>query len=98
MKDNNATVGGSLQPKYYSAYALYFVKYIQQMKAQGITIDAITPQNEPLNPANNPSLYMTAADQATFIKASLGPAFQAAGLSGIYFETGSSSDSDKHIW
>ena len=32
MKDNNATVGGSLQPKYYSAYAQYFVKYIQQMR------------------------------------------------------------------
>jgi glucosylceramidase len=80
MKDNNATVGGSLLPKFYAAYALYFVKYIQQMKALGISIDAITPQNEPLNPGNNPSLYMTAADQAAFIKTSLGPAFQAAGL------------------
>ena len=36
MKDNNATVGGSLLPKYYAAYALYFVKYIQEMKAAGI--------------------------------------------------------------
>ncbi len=81
MKDNNATVGGSLLPKYYAAYALYFVKYIQEMKAAGIIIDAVTPQNEPLNPGNNPSLYMTAADQAVFIKTSLGPAFQAAGLS-----------------
>jgi glucosylceramidase len=80
MKDNNATVGGSLQPKYYTAYALYFVKYIQEMKAQGIPIDAITPQNEPLNPGNNPSLYMAATDQAVFIKTSLGPAFRAAGI------------------
>ncbi len=42
---------------------------------QGINIDAITPQNEPLNPDNNPSMYMTALDQADFIKNSLGPSF-----------------------
>ena len=81
MKDNGATVGGSLLPAYYNVYAKYFVKYIQQMKAEGITIDAVTPQNEPLNPANNPSLYMVAVDQATFIRNNLGPAFQNAGLS-----------------
>ena len=80
MKDNESTVGGSLLPAYYNAYAKYFVKYIQQMKAQGITINAITPQNEPLNPGNNPSLYMLATDQATFIKNNLGPAFQSAGI------------------
>jgi glucosylceramidase len=51
------------------------------MKAEGITIDAITPQNEPLNPGNNPSMVMQATEQADFIKNHLGPAFQAAGLS-----------------
>jgi glucosylceramidase len=80
MKDNGATKGGSLKPEYYPVYAAYFVKYIQAMKAEGITIDAITPQNEPLHPGNNPSLYMTAAQQADFIKNHLGPAFKAAGL------------------
>ncbi len=80
MKDNNSFVGGSLLPQYYSVYAQYFVKYIQQMKAQGITIDAITPQNEPLHPGNNPSLLMTATQQADFIKNHLGPAFQAANI------------------
>jgi len=43
MKDNNSFVGGSLRIQYYDVYAKYFVKYIQQMKAAGITIDAITP-------------------------------------------------------
>ena len=81
MKDNNSFVGGSLQPTYYAAYANYFVKYIQGMQAKGITVNAVTPQNEPLNPGNNPSLYMTSAQQATFIKNNLGPAFVAAGLS-----------------
>ncbi len=80
MKDNGSFTGGSLQTQYYNAYAQYFVKYIQQMQAEGITIDAITPQNEPLNPGNNPSLVMTAEQQRDFIKNSLGPAFQTAGI------------------
>ncbi|MDQ6904372.1 MAG: glucosylceramidase, partial [Bacteroidota bacterium] len=80
MKDNDNTSGGSLQTQYYNVYAQYFVKYIQQMKANGIIIDAVTPQNEPLNPNNNPSLVMTAPQQTDFIKNSLGPAFQAAGI------------------
>lgn len=80
MKDNKSTIGGSLKPEYYSVYAQYFVKYIQKMKAEGITIDAITPQNEPLHPGNNPSLLMLAAQQADFIKNHLGPAFLAANI------------------
>lgn len=80
MKSNNDLVGGSLKPEYYAAYAKYFVKYIQAMQKEGIKIDAITPQNEPENPNNNPSLVMTGAEQALFIKKHLGPAFKAAGL------------------
>jgi glucosylceramidase len=56
------------------------VKYIQAMKAEGIRIDAITIQNEPLHPRNNPSMFMSAQQQATFIKRNLGPAFAAARL------------------
>jgi len=81
MKDNNNFIGGSLLPQYYGVYAQYFVKYIQKMKAEGISINAITPQNEPLHPGNNPSMLMTALQQAVFIKDNLGPAFQAANIS-----------------
>jgi len=81
MKTNNSSIGGSLKPEFYDAYALYFVKYIQAMQNAGITIDAITVQNEPLHPGNNPSLLMLAAEQAAFIKQSLGPAFRENGIS-----------------
>jgi glucosylceramidase len=80
MKDNGNSMGGSLKPGYYSVYAKYFVKYIQEMQARGITIDAITPQNEPQHGGNNPSMVMSAEQQADFIKNHLGPAFQAGGL------------------
>ena len=78
MKSNNSSIGGKLKPEFYATYANYFVKYIQAMKSHGITIDAITPQNEPLHPGNNPSLDMTASEQKDFIKNHLGPAFAAA--------------------
>ena len=80
MKTNNSSKGGSLKPEYFDTYAKYFVKYIQGMKAEGITIDAITIQNEPLHPGNNPSMYMTAQDQSLFIKSNLGPTFAAANI------------------
>lgn len=80
MKDNGSSIGGSLQPQYYSVYAQYFVKFIQAMRAKGIPIDAITPQNEPQHGGNNPSMVMSAAQQADFIKNHLGPAFQSASL------------------
>lgn len=80
MKDNGSSIGGSLKPAYYDSYAQYFVRYILAMKAEGIAITAITPQNEPLHPGNNPSLLMTAEQQRDFIKNSLGPAFKTAQL------------------
>ena len=79
MKDTFSLIGGSLQPRYHAVYAQYFVKYIQQMQAEGIEIDAITPQNEPLHPGNEPSLLMLAEQQRDFIKY-LAPAFQNANI------------------
>ncbi len=80
MKTNNDTRGGSLNPAFYNAYAKYFVRYIQDMQKEGIRIDAVTVQNEPLHPGNNPSLLMLAPDQAIFVRDHLGPAFKAAGI------------------
>jgi glucosylceramidase len=80
MKDNNSPKGGNLKTEYYAAYADYFVKYITGMAAHGITLDAITIQNEPENPKNKPSMVMTAQEQASFVKLHLGPAFEKAGI------------------
>ena len=80
MKTNGESKGGSLRPEYYDAYARYFVKYLQSMAAQGIVVAAVTPQNEPLHPGNNPSLLLLAEQEAAFIGQHLGPALRAAGL------------------
>ena len=78
MKTTYDARSGMLKPEYYRAYAKYFVRYVQDMQKAGIPIDAITMQNEPLHPGNNPSLLMVAPDQAVFVKQFLGPAFAKA--------------------
>jgi glucosylceramidase len=80
MKTNNNIQRGKLKEEYYPVYAQYFVKYIQQMKRQGIVIDAITIQNEPFNDGNTPSMQMFAKEQARFIRNNLGPAFRSTGI------------------
>lgn len=80
MKTNDNLKGGHLKPEYYGAYARYFVRYIEGMKAAGIDISAVTVQNEPLNPKNTPSMAMFASEEDAFIANDLGPAFARAGI------------------
>jgi len=83
MKSNNSWIGGNLKTIYYEAYSNYFVKYLDAMKAHGIKIWAITPQNEPENPNNEPSMTMTSTEQKNFINNNLGPAMANAGYSTV---------------
>lgn len=81
MKTSGSMNGGSLKPEWYNTYGNYFVKYINAYAAHGITIHAVTPQNEPLHEINTyPTMKMTALEQVDFIKNSLGPKFQSAGI------------------
>jgi glucosylceramidase len=80
MKTNNNVRGGSLKKECYDVYARYFVKYIQAMKKEGIILDAITIQNEPLNSKNTPSMRWLVSEQASFIRDNIGPAFRKAGI------------------
>lgn len=80
MKTNNNVRGGQLKKDCYGTYALYFVRYIIAMKREGITIDAVTIQNEPLNSRNTPSMFWFENEQADFIKNHLGPAFEKEGI------------------
>lgn len=81
MKTNGSLKGGKLKPEAYDVYANYFVRYVQAYAAEGIDIDAVTPQNEPLHfTANYPCMEMQPDEQRVFIKDHLGPAFSDAGI------------------
>jgi len=64
-----------MEEKYLSAYALYFSKFIQGYKDEGIDIYAVHVQNEPNSCQNFPSCIWTPSALATLIGEYLGPQF-----------------------
>jgi glucosylceramidase len=83
MKTNRSFIGGRLRPECEGVYAAYLIRYLEAMRERGIVVHAITPQNEPLNEKNDPSMGMESAQQARFIGSHLGPALQRAGLADV---------------
>ena len=80
MKDNNAWVGGKLLPKYYDTWALFFSKYIDAYKEEGIDIWGFTVENEPLGNGNNWESMQYSPDEMTnFVQHHLGPKLEADG-------------------
>ena len=80
MKDNNAWVGGKLLPKYYDTWALFFSKYIDAYKAEGIDIWGFTVENEPLGNGNNwESMHYSPNEMTNFVQHHLGPKLEADG-------------------
>ena len=80
MKESSDVRGGRLRKDCYRVYAEYFAKYVKAMEAEGIHIDAVTIQNEPLNSRNTPSMPWDPVDQAEFVRDHLGPVFEAQGI------------------
>lgn len=65
-----------MEPRYLNAYALYFVKYIQAYRAEGINVTGVHVQNEMNSCQNFPSCIWTAKDLGSFIGSYLGPAMK----------------------
>jgi glucosylceramidase len=71
---------------YLKAYALYFSKFIEAYREEGIDIYAVMPQNEFNSAQTFPSCCWTAAGLAHFLGSYLGPAMTDLGVD-IYFGT-----------
>ncbi len=82
MKDNNDWRGGRLLPEYYDTWALFFARYLEAYKAEGIDIWGFTVENEPLGNDNNwESMHFTPEEMTAFVKGHLGPTLEAGGHS-----------------
>ncbi len=46
MKSSGSMLGGSMRRKYLPAYSQYFLKFLQAYAAEGVPVEAVTPQNE----------------------------------------------------
>jgi glucosylceramidase len=84
MKDNKSWVGGKLLPEYYQTWALFFSKYIDAYKNEGIGIWGITVENEPLGNGNNwESMHYTPEEMTNFVQNYLGPKLAQEGKENI---------------
>lgn len=80
MKDNNSWVGGKLKPEYYKTWALFFSKYANAYKNEGIVIWGFTVENEPMGNGNNWESMIFSPDEMTyFVKKYLGPTLESNG-------------------
>ena len=83
MKTGDSLVGGRLidDPRIYQSYALYLLKFVEAYRANGVTVNTITVQNEPQNrtPSGYPGTDMPSWQEEKVIE-DLGPMLRDAGL------------------
>jgi glucosylceramidase len=82
MKDNSEFDGGHFMddPRAYAAYALYLANFIKAYGAEGMPIEAVAVQNEPLILTDYPSCSWTGAQYLVFVRDYLGPLFEKEGI------------------
>jgi glucosylceramidase len=80
--NNNMDNGGYLKSdaNTQNAWALYFVKYVQEYAKQGVPIWGVTIQNEPAAVQSWPSMIFSSAQERDFLKNYLGPTLAKNGL------------------
>lgn len=80
MKDNKNYVGGKLLPEFNDAFALYFSKYLDAYKKEGIYIWGVTVVNEPHGNGNNwESTHFSPEEMTLFVQNHLGPKLEKDG-------------------
>jgi glucosylceramidase len=80
MKDNKHYVGGKLLPEFNDAFALYFSKYLDAYKKEGIDIWGVTVINEPHGNGNNwESTHFSPEEMTLFVQNHLGPKLEKDG-------------------
>jgi glucosylceramidase len=99
MKDNNDWRGGRLLPEYYDTWALFFWKYLEAYRSEGIDIWAFTVENEPLgNDSNWESMHFTPEEMNEFVKNHLGPQLKDAGEEVMIFGYDQNRDAELIEW
>ena len=84
MKDNKKYVGGKLLPEFNDAFALYFSKYLEAYKKEGIAIWGVTVINEPHGNGNNwESTLFSPKEMTDFVQHHLGPKLEKDGWADV---------------
>lgn len=83
MKKSHKLFGGEINTdsRYLQVLAEYFVNFIKAYRNEGIQIDSLSVQNEPLLSRDDyPTMTMSAATQQSFIRDYLGPLFRSRNI------------------
>jgi glucosylceramidase len=84
MKDNKNYVGGKLLPEFNDTFALYFSKYLNAYKNEGINIWGVTVINEPHGNGNNwESTLFSPEEMTLFVQNHLGPKLEQEGWKNV---------------
>ena len=75
--------GGKLLDRYRKLWADYYVKYLQELKKEGLPVKYLTVQNEPEAVQTWDSCIYTAQEEGSFVSDYLAPALREAGLNDI---------------
>jgi len=79
MKAGGSMLGGSMQKRYFAAYAQYFVRFLEAYRSEGVPIRAVTTQNEVDTDQESrmPAALWGQEYETAFVKSFLGPALRA---------------------
>jgi len=82
MKSGGSMLGGSMRHRYLPQYAQYFVKFLQAYAAEGVPIQAVTPQNEvdTDQDARMPACIWPQEYEIEFVGHHLGPQLEKNGI------------------
>jgi glucosylceramidase len=82
MKPNNSMLGGGMRKLSFPPYARYFMRFLESYKSEGVSIDAVTVQNEvdAEQDGRMPACLWAQEEEMEFVKLHLGPALRQAGM------------------
>lgn len=82
MKASGSMLGGCIHKRYYASYAQYFAKFLQAYAAEGVSIQAVTSQNEVDTDQDGrmPACLWGQEYEIEFVREHLGPVLEANGI------------------
>jgi glucosylceramidase len=82
MKSNSSMLGGNMRRQYMPCYANYFVKFLKAYESEGVSVQAVTVQNEVDTDQDGrmPACIWPQEYEADFVRSYLGPVFERSGV------------------
>jgi glucosylceramidase len=81
MKTTRSLIKGKLVPQYYSSFAHYLARTVEEFGREGVPVSMLTIQNEPnFEPDNYPGERVDPKERAEIIGRFVGPTFKSRGI------------------